>query len=79
MCFIVVNQDYVLLPSSFTIMNGSDGVIADAFVANNDDTLELTEDFNIQVQSMINGDYYIVGCSTTIHILDSENTGEFHF
>ena len=75
--FIVVNEDYILVPSSFTLMSGSNSVTANSFVANNDDTLELTEDFNIQVEAMAIGEYYVFGRPTTINILDSENTGEY--
>ena len=74
--FIVEKEDYILISSSFIIMNGSDSVTANAFVANNDDTLELTEDFDIQVQPMTIGEYYVFGFPTTINILDNENTGE---
>ena len=72
-----MNEDYVLVSSSFIIMNGSDCVTANAFLANNDDILELTEDFDIQVQHMASGDYFIFGSPITINILDSENTGKY--
>ena len=74
-----MNEDYILLSSPFImiIMNGSDSVTANAFLANNDDILELTEDFDIQVQHMASGGYFVFGCPITINILDSENTGEY--
>ena len=74
-----MNEDYFLVSSSFIIMNGDNSVTANAFLANNDDILELTEDFDIQVQHMTSGDYFIFGCPITINILDNENTGKYPY
>ena len=70
-------EDYTILDSTLTILSGNTNATADSFRTLDDDNLELTENFTVQIDTEASlGVYFIFGDSLTIEIAETENIGE---